>query len=137
MLGRRPAGVPDRGFDEGVVEPSARQQQRHLWRGGSLGGGQRGHDDRVDVPLEVEANLLQLIMATGGLAEVAVQLLAQAGVHDPTHIGKSYDLGSSRHEGQVAGGSAADLSKRPRSEEHTSELQSQSNLVCRLLLEKK
>src|SRR2546427_6818839 len=28
-------------------------------------------------------------------------------------------------------------SSRPRSEEHTSELQSQSNLVCRLLLEKK
>src|SRR2546430_4486878 len=27
--------------------------------------------------------------------------------------------------------------QRPRSEEHTSELQSQSNLVCRLLLEKK
>src|SRR5688572_31960728 len=26
---------------------------------------------------------------------------------------------------------------KPRSEEHTSELQSQSNLVCRLLLEKK
>src|SRR2546430_13291525 len=29
------------------------------------------------------------------------------------------------------------LVERPRSEEHTSELQSQSNLVCRLLLEKK
>src|SRR5205085_11376866 len=29
------------------------------------------------------------------------------------------------------------LSRTPRSEEHTSELQSQSNLVCRLLLEKK
>src|SRR2546430_10415183 len=29
------------------------------------------------------------------------------------------------------------LTKIPRSEEHTSELQSQSNLVCRLLLEKK
>src|SRR2546430_4303025 len=28
------------------------------------------------------------------------------------------------------------LARRPRSEEHTSELQSQSNLVCRLLLEK-
>src|SRR2546427_2034096 len=28
-------------------------------------------------------------------------------------------------------------SSAPRSEEHTSELQSQSNLVCRLLLEKK
>src|SRR2546430_10650617 len=29
------------------------------------------------------------------------------------------------------------LGSGPRSEEHTSELQSQSNLVCRLLLEKK
>src|SRR5256886_13677604 len=32
---------------------------------------------------------------------------------------------------------SSEPSKRPRSEEHTSELQSQSNLVCRLLLEKK
>src|SRR5688572_31683840 len=32
---------------------------------------------------------------------------------------------------------ASSSSKRWRSEEHTSELQSQSNLVCRLLLEKK
>src|SRR2546427_4719950 len=32
---------------------------------------------------------------------------------------------------------AAVLAGAPRSEEHTSELQSQSNLVCRLLLEKK
>src|SRR2546427_5923656 len=30
-----------------------------------------------------------------------------------------------------------DAGRLPRSEEHTSELQSQSNLVCRLLLEKK
>src|SRR2546430_4380484 len=34
-------------------------------------------------------------------------------------------------------GQAAQLAQEPRSEEHTSELQSQSNLVCRLLLEKK
>src|SRR2546430_5545861 len=33
--------------------------------------------------------------------------------------------------------SYTDLSLQSRSEEHTSELQSQSNLVCRLLLEKK
>src|SRR5256885_11545181 len=32
---------------------------------------------------------------------------------------------------------AAELEKEPRSEEHTSELQSPCNLVCRLLLEKK
>src|SRR2546430_4947691 len=33
--------------------------------------------------------------------------------------------------------SAEHVTRVPRSEEHTSELQSQSNLVCRLLLEKK
>src|SRR2546430_12896607 len=38
------------------------------------------------------------------------------------------DLGLLAHQHQAAG---------ERSEEHTSELQSQSNLVCRLLLEKK
>src|SRR5688572_32539043 len=32
---------------------------------------------------------------------------------------------------------AIEVAKTSRSEEHTSELQSQSNLVCRLLLEKK
>src|SRR5688572_31054968 len=35
------------------------------------------------------------------------------------------------------GFAACDAALRARSEEHTSELQSQSNLVCRLLLEKK
>src|SRR2546427_9359404 len=35
------------------------------------------------------------------------------------------------------GSNPASSTKRRRSEEHTSELQSQSNLVCRLLLEKK
>src|SRR2546427_6686978 len=34
-------------------------------------------------------------------------------------------------------GETRDVGARDRSEEHTSELQSQSNLVCRLLLEKK
>src|SRR2546427_8977713 len=36
-----------------------------------------------------------------------------------------------------ADGGAARVQDEHRSEEHTSELQSQSNLVCRLLLEKK
>src|SRR5438270_5289263 len=40
--------------------------------------------------------------------------------------------------GSAANWGCAVSSRRPRrSEEHTSELQSQSNLVCRLLLEKK
>src|SRR5260221_8746264 len=36
-----------------------------------------------------------------------------------------------------AGRAPKSVQKRPRSEEHTSELQSHSDLVCRLLLEKK
>src|SRR2546430_11349938 len=40
--------------------------------------------------------------------------------------------GLALHAGALSGGL-----RRDRSEEHTSELQSQSNLVCRLLLEKK
>src|SRR2546430_5692274 len=48
-------------------------------------------------------------------------------------LGQRVDL---VHElGELAG--AEELLDRGRSEEHTSELQSQSNLVCRLLLEKK
>src|SRR5688572_10397351 len=45
-----------------------------------------------------------------------------------------------RHFRYLVGSEAFDwllLAERLRSEEHTSELQSQSNLVCRLLLEKK
>src|SRR5688572_31900673 len=41
------------------------------------------------------------------------------------------------NEGQQRRTGAAIRFGLPRSEEHTSELQSQSNLVCRLLLEKK
>src|SRR2546430_13673615 len=41
------------------------------------------------------------------------------------------------HLGDVASQEGSDLARWPRSEEHTSELQSQSNLVCRLLLVKK
>src|SRR5690606_41757531 len=37
----------------------------------------------------------------------------------------------------TAGGNAAGQAEPTRSEEHTSELQSRENLVCRLLLEKK
>src|SRR2546430_6629244 len=37
----------------------------------------------------------------------------------------------------IAGASCGCMSPAVRSEEHTSELQSQSNLVCRLLLEQK
>src|SRR2546430_10615767 len=47
------------------------------------------------------------------------------------------DHGAHRAPGRAARRDADPAARAARSEEHTSELQSQSNLVCRLLLEKK
>src|SRR2546427_1866362 len=52
----------------------------------------------------------------------------------PAHRQRAGRRRRERREGAGAGGEARHVG---RSEEHTSELQSQSNLVCRLLLEKK
>src|SRR2546430_7976943 len=59
-------------------------------------------------------------------------------LHDALPI----SLGNSEGRGDLTVRVAFDVEQHyrqapPRSEEHTSELQSQSNLVCRLLLEKK
>src|SRR5437588_5029101 len=52
-----------------------------------------------------------------------------------SHVPKG-DLNSTR--ASIHGSASVDASvQHPRSEEHTSELQSHSDLVCRLLLEKK
>src|SRR2546430_8450459 len=67
-------------------------------------------------------------------------------LHDALPISRRAASGRSRRRtrsGRSSAGSRPASSRRasarggPRSEEHTSELQSQSNLVCRLLLEKK
>src|SRR2546430_13630639 len=67
----------------------------------------------------------------------AAALLALTGSASRTawypHKRESLDRAAVRHNEECDGTHA----HRPRSEEHTSELQSQSNLVCRLLLEKK
>src|SRR5256885_4182503 len=55
---------------------------------------------------------------------------------EPEEVGEDEEIGrldDVRH----AAYSARAWGERPRSEEHTSELQSPCNLVCRLLLEKK
>src|SRR5438034_6498235 len=72
------------------------------------------------------------------------------GNHTPAHVALKSRVcfvpGSQHREGMLQGadgsltaGSPAQRSPEPalRSEEHTSELQSHSDLVCRLLLEKK
>src|SRR5262249_61596727 len=47
------------------------------------------------------------------------------------------DRGDTRHHAQAEAAAAGSYASVVRSEEHTSELQSLTNLVCRLLLEKK
>src|SRR2546427_2395323 len=67
-----------------------------------------------------------------------VEARAVAGAAVKDHGGRRASQGSRR---QAVHGHAACAAYGPpgggRSEEHTSELQSQSNIVCRLLLEKK
>src|SRR2546430_11920503 len=55
-------------------------------------------------------------------------------LHDALPISQSAGW---RSRGNGGGATAAGAEMIPRSEEHTAELQSQSNIVCRLLLEKK
>src|SRR2546427_11325469 len=67
---------------------------------------------------------------------VDVPLSHEPALEAPLHRGRPYEsrvLERLERHRQVAVVDSAEL----RSEEHTSELQSQSNLVCRLLLEKK
>src|SRR2546430_5921050 len=64
--------------------------------------------------------------------EIAVVTLADIGDRPASDVA----LQIGRQWGVGPKGAAGDQVKN-RSEEHTSELQSQSNLVCRLLLEKK
>src|SRR2546430_10156802 len=61
---------------------------------------------------------------------IYVDAAADLGQYRRLLVDIDVEAGLTKHDGRRE---AAD----PRSEEHTSELQSQSNLVCRLLLEKK
>src|SRR2546430_4276622 len=59
-------------------------------------------------------------------------ILGRAGRFNEQDVRRYSTLGLCHQSGQLT-----NARSRARSEEHTSELQSQSNLVCRLLLEKK
>src|SRR2546427_7892481 len=67
--------------------------------------------------------------------------LFRSGGHTPQvsrgHAAAAQAVLLERRPALDAGAGRRVISHRRRSEEHTSELQSQSNLVCRLLLEKK
>src|SRR2546430_6798165 len=68
----------------------------------------------------------------GGLVGVPYALSSLVGVKNDLNVFE-HTLEPTVFHAESVGGAAHAL----RSEEHTSELQSQSNLVCRLLLEKK
>src|SRR2546427_1859383 len=71
--------------------------------------------------------------ATRDAGAKAIEALAES---VPNLVGGSADLDPSTRT-MMKGKGDFQSATVPRSEEHTSELQSQSNLVCRLLLEKK
>src|SRR2546430_7539579 len=68
------------------------------------------------------ANALRRVFSLKGSSSFVVTKQATGSISTPTTVAPHF---------------AASTNEVPRSEEHTSELQSQSNLVCRLLLEKK
>src|SRR5205085_8185848 len=70
-----------------------------------------------------------------GRAARVLHLRVRVPVRRTERRGARRYVAAERHLGPRARGRHRDA--RVRSEEHTSELQSQSNLVCRLLLEKK
>src|SRR5205085_8410849 len=97
-----------------------------LVRAADRGEAVRDHERGPAAPQRAEPVL------DGGLA---LRIEARGGFVEDEDPGVGEDGAGDRHALALA---ARDLhSSTKRSEEHTSELQSQSNLVCRLLLEKK
>src|SRR5689334_24553518 len=87
---------------------------------------------RVSVVLSANALLLSFFFNDPATTEIYTLSL-----HDALPISGRGAPQHDRLRQRAAAGRAADQPARVRSEEHTSELQSQFHLVCRLLLEKK
>src|SRR5206468_12365929 len=116
-----------------------RRAGRAARRALSLEPGDSMTDRRLDVLaignaiVDVIANADDAFLAAEGMHKGAMRLI------DESEADRLYAaMGPAR---ELSGGSAANtvagLASLGRSEEHTSELQSRSDLVCRLLLEKK
>src|SRR2546427_8421024 len=93
---------------------------------------------------QLVAQVLEQVEAIGRLLEQRRPAPRLEAVERGAHVGEAMDRVAQRAElawGRApqrgAARQALEIAHAVRSEEHTSELQSQSNLVCRLLLEKK
>src|SRR5688572_31668440 len=81
-----------------------------------------------------------LFRSNGRVCRALLERVIRATGREPTLRDENgyQQIGRAKHRHQSCDGEPADFGRDDiRSEEHTSELQSQSNLVCRLLLEKK
>src|SRR5688572_32516538 len=85
-------------------------------------------------PIEGAHTIWELVLHVTAWTEIARERLIGSAKSDPT---PEEDWPPVRDTSAEAWRSTVERLKEARSEEHTSELQSQSNLVCRLLLEKK
>src|SRR5690554_7458013 len=82
-----------------------------------------------------ESRALHQLLAEHGVEDGAAVLEAACGTGNYLeHLHKYYDAAGFDLSAEMV---AIARAKLPRSEEHTSELQSRPHLVCRLLLEKK
>src|SRR6266496_3032522 len=115
----------------------------HLGEGGGavpVRVGQFGHDRRRAPAgcqpghADHEADVLDVVAAVGDAVEHVTVEQHPIGVE---LIAAKVDRGGGDWPGRPATGCRPRPGRRPRSEEHTSELQSRRELVCRLLLEKK
>src|SRR2546427_48976 len=130
----RPSGVPRRGPDSSAPRPRARRGdggRTRILRGGCTARAGTVHGAAAGA-------------APPDLLEYAHVPLLSGGPAVPEDLPRRYAArarGLPVLEPRALGGRQARPieagHERTRSEEHTSELQSQSNLVCRLLLEKK
>src|SRR5205823_13615088 len=90
-----------------------------------------GHRDRPSFPTRRSSDLLVLLDDESDATKTVSRLETLAAQGAVAYLG---GFGSDLH---AAAASVAEKNRTPRSEEHTSELQSLAYLVCRLLLEKK
>src|SRR3989475_1236650 len=139
-----PAGEADTGAAEGVRHgepPQLLLQPQHAggprWHRNILSAHRElpGPADRVRAARAQQGGVIMFlaILLLSAATDVFTATLAEPSA-------KTAEISTQELREILAGKSATLLDARPRaerSEEHTSELQSQSNLVCRLLLEKK
>src|SRR5256885_6286270 len=97
-----------------------------------------GREDQYDhVMAQLDQQKVDVIVANGPPAALAAKRVVKATPVVFTSVGDPIAIGLVQSLAKPGGNLTGVTFDATRSEEHTSELQSPCNLVCRLLLEKK